>query len=277
MSVGELAPESGSVPELWGSAPVYLVLADLRFSPVQLMSKYIDEIQELMRQGGYPEYKKGDVTRLFFGERDGQEPELERTDRWVFTNSADTSQFILTTSSLVFQTTEYCGHESFFDQTIFGAGIIKGSVKPASMHRVGLRYLDAIWPTAEHRVSDYLNAGLVGIELSQPFESSFSQSEYRFDLDGIASTLVLRVFQADSTLRLPPDLGPLDLELATRFQYEHGQRHCVLDVDHFSESISNFDSHLIRDSLSKLHGKISFAFLDSVTEFAQQQWKGGDK
>jgi len=59
MSIGELTPESGSVPELWGSAPVYLVLADLRFSPVQLMSKYIDDIQELMRQGGIRNTKKG--------------------------------------------------------------------------------------------------------------------------------------------------------------------------------------------------------------------------
>ena len=59
-------------------------------------------------------------------------------------------------------------------------------MKPASIHRVGLRYLDAIWPTAERGVSDYLNPGLVGTELSQPFESSFSQSEYRFDLESFS-------------------------------------------------------------------------------------------
>lgn len=155
----------GHSSEPWSNAPVYLVLIKLLFSPVQAMGRYMEQIQESFRHAGFPEFKKGDQTTIFFPESEGQDPQIQRDDRWVFSNSGRTAQFVLTTSSLIFLTTDYRDHINLFTQGRVGLQVIQDTVRPASVHRVGLRYLDAIWPSQGTELRDYLNPGLVGIDL----------------------------------------------------------------------------------------------------------------
>lgn len=260
----------------WANAPVYLMLVDLRFSPVQAMARYVDEIQEGFRQTGFPEFKRGDITSIFFGEKDGEDPKIQRDDRWVFADTNNASQFVLTTSSLVFQTTDYLDHTHLFSQSRIGVEILQQTVKPASLHRVGMRYLDAVWPGSGRDLSDYLNPALLGVDLGRPTVSSFTESSYSIGSAPQDSTLILKVFKADSNLRLPPDLGALELTLADRFNFPEPQWHGVLDIDHFTEKIQKFDVKVVSQSLGNLHSEVSSTFHACTTEFAREQWEKGD-
>ena len=50
--------------ERMSNAPVYYALAQARFNPIAAMSKYIEQIQDRLRQEGYPLFERQQVMRL---------------------------------------------------------------------------------------------------------------------------------------------------------------------------------------------------------------------
>ena len=48
------------------NAPVYYVLAQIKFTPVKAMKKYVDDIQDALRLQGYPIFESRESTQLKF-------------------------------------------------------------------------------------------------------------------------------------------------------------------------------------------------------------------
>src|ERR1035441_4970442 len=95
----------------WKAPPVYFVIAQVRFSPVLDLASYVAKIQEDFRRAGFTDFKKvlnasfnlGMLARL----KPGDEPPMQQTERYLFSNEDGTEMFILDPNGLTFHTTEY--------------------------------------------------------------------------------------------------------------------------------------------------------------------------
>ena len=82
--------------------------------------------------------------------------------RWSFTNSERTEGYLLLSNALVFHTTAYNTFESFLERTIFGLNLVHEIVELDYVERIGLRYLNAVFPINDETIEQYLNPGLLG-------------------------------------------------------------------------------------------------------------------
>ena len=67
-------------------------------------------------------------------------------------------------TSLIFQTTEYDTFDPFKEQFLLGIKTVdKVRSRLSFCERVGIRFLDAVWPRSNEKMTDYLAPSLVGL------------------------------------------------------------------------------------------------------------------
>lgn len=139
----------------------------------------------------------------------------------------------------------------------------------AYVERIGLRYLDAIVPTKNDTLEQYLNPSLLGFSANLEGHLNHSFTETVTVIEN--GNLVARAVITDGALALSPDLISLQLELQPRFK-DIDSRNAVVDTDYFVVERNNFELEKIENQLVKAHDIITNAFNVSVTDYAREIW-----
>ena len=254
------------------NAPVYFTLAQIRFNPILKMDEYLPTIQDKFRACDFPDFRHEheQVQQIAFS-AGGQAvaPAASSLSRYIFGNIGGTSNYVLDSNSLVFQTTAYETFEAFSDSFKQGLNIVNESLNLAFIERLGTRYFDAVLPQGEEMLTDYLVPEVMGTSgfadrLVQSLSETVSLSDH--------GTLVSRVVIRDGPLAMPSDVLPLAPSLPAKITGCQGL-HAIIDSDAYSETRKPMDVDEVLKNLAELHSDINTSFKKVVTEHALQIWK----
>lgn len=258
------------------NAPVYFTIVQARFNPIAALDAYAPMVQESLRKQGFPDFQKGVLAtfNLSLGaprEASPTQVPVEQTARYTFLNIERTAGFILDQAALSFQTTEYDVFESFLETFLVGLRTVHEAVDLSYTERLGVRYLDAVFPRTGEVLSGYLNESLLGllgkIEGHQ-LVHAFSETAGRVG----SITVVSRAIVQGDRVGFPPDLQPMNLMVAERFRSRTGI-HATLDIDGFYDQRERFDISRVQEHLIDIHDEITKSFEVSVTPYALEVWK----
>lgn len=256
-------------------APVYFTLVQVRFSRVMALESYAAKVQEQFRMNGFPDAYTGAhaVFNLNIGQPDGStlpQVPVERTARYKFGNIAKTAAFILDEQALTFQTSTYETFHEFLESFLKGLKIFHDIVGLSFTDRIGIRYLDAVYPNQGEDLSLYLNKSLLGLykEIEGELVHSFSETAMKKGSFNVLSRVIIQ----NGSVGIPPDLLPMELVIDKRFQNLSGQ-HAILDIDGSYNQRDAFELDQVKERLSEVHAETDKAFKVAVTDHALQMWK----
>lgn len=259
------------------NAPVYFVLAHVRFNALLTLDSYVPAIQDALRKAGYADFAKLMVATVNLNLRvpAANQMPVAQIARYLFSNETKSSGFLLDQTSLTFQTTEYDTFDPFSDVFLLGLKTLHESVGGLSFcERVGIRYLDSVYPGPNEKITDYLAPSLVGLfeklhdrQLKHIISETWSTSDK-------ANLMCRAIIQNQSAkgVGFPPDLQPVLLQIAEKFRGISGI--CgIIDTDAWYEDRQKFDIERIKESLVSLHGDVRNSFDGMVTPHALRVWE----
>ena len=259
--------------------PVYFTIGQVQHNPLLNLSAYIPGIQESLRKAGYPDFQQGvqvqfDIATAL-GTKDteqGAPPVPQRMERYLFLNIERTRCMLLQTNSVSFQTTDYDTFEGFLSELKKGLQVLSDAVGGLSyMERIGLRYLDAVVPKTDEKLSQYLVAEVMGLPLRLPDEMyAYSFAESVMIAKGVGQVVSRTVVQ-NGPLGFPPDLRPDLMKLQERFRAVSGE-HAIIDTDGSLSDRMPFDVRDVEVRITGLHQLIDRCFHATVTDYARVAW-----
>ena len=175
-------------------------------------------------------------------------------------------------SLIVLQTTKYDDFEAFLDQLKQVVTALNTATGGIVLQRIGLRYVDAITPTAGSSWKQYVQPSLAGFE-SELFDEQQALRLHQTVATTPAGTMLVRLHQNRDGNVLPPDLA--GGQLKPRIESEKGSLTTLLDIDHFRRCQDvEFNNRIFDGALWELKNGAFAVFRDSlVTDFAIEAWK----
>jgi uncharacterized protein (TIGR04255 family) len=260
------------------NAPVYFVLAQVRFNAVLTLDSYVPAIQDTLRKAGYSDFAKLMVATVNLNlgvPASANQMPVAQTARYLFLNERKFSGFLLDQTSLIFETTEYDTFDTFREAFLLGLKTLHESVGGLSFcERIGIRFLDAVRPNQNETVTDYLAPSLVGLfgklknrQLGHVISETWTTSDN--------ANLMCRAIiqnQAAKGLSFAPDLQPMLLQVADKFKETSGI-YGIIDTDAWYEIRQKFDIDRIKEKLISLHGDVRNSFDEMVTPHALSVWE----
>lgn len=250
--------------------PVYFTVAQVRFNPLLKLADYLPSIQEGLRKAGYPAFTAHSTIALQFMVQGGQTvPQPVPREQFLFANVEQTHCFVLSSDALTFQSTNYGTYELFSEAFLKGLALVHEVVTFDFTDRVGLRYLDHVFPKAGDSLSLYLAPEVQGLSVRLGGQSVHSYSEALNVVGDVK--LRARVVIQDGGLAFPPDLLPQGMAVQARFAQAQGM-HAILDTDGFVEGRKLFSLDDVGHHLQDIHEVIGDAFRATVTDHARAVW-----
>lgn len=250
--------------------PVYFTVAQVRFNTLLKLVDYLPSIQEGLRKAGFPAFSTHSSVAIQIAIQDGQPvPQPVAREQYIFANAAQTHSFVLSTDSLTFQSTNYGTYELFSSAFIKGVGLVHDVVTLDFTDRVGLRYLDHVFPRAGDDLSLYLAPEVRGLSAHLGGTPIHSYAEAFNHLGEVQ--LRARVVIQGGGLAFPPDLLPQGMAVQPRFAQAEGV-HAILDTDGFIEGRQLFAIDTVDQQLQAIHRVIGSAFGATVTKHAIAVW-----
>lgn len=257
------------------NAPVYFTIAQVRFNPILSLETYLPSIQESFRKLGYEDFKPTIVATFnlaIVASGEGSSPQVpptQRVSRYTFANMEGTRGFILEQNALSFQATDYDTFDTFSGALLEGLDLLHRAVGIGYSERVGVRYLDAVYPRAGEKLSEYIVPEVMGLtgKLERALVHAFSETMTQTDVGAMISRTVIQ----NGSIGFPPDLAPLNLTVAERFSRLDGL-HATIDTDGYYDGREKFDMQSIRSRLHHLHDEIWKSFSATVTKHALSVW-----
>ena len=259
------------------NAPVYYVLAQVKFTPIKAMKKYVDDIQEALRLRGYPLFERREAMQMVFDVNtpgESPQPSFEMVQQWYMSDITKTSGFVLGNDFITFQTTDYKEHEPFFKAWMEGLSVVIEHANPALLTRLGLRYLDAVIPSEGEKIEQYLCNGLHGVDLDLSPIQSVNEMVFQTNVGPVISTgfLVTRLHKMFGQLSFPPDILPFGVEMLERFRSDKALWHGIIDTDHYVEGNMPPEIDSIEQQFNSLHGVVKESFNKMVSQHAINRW-----
>jgi uncharacterized protein (TIGR04255 family) len=257
------------------NAPVYYVVAQVRFNPVLDLDGYIPAIQSKMREAHFPDYKKEVFQQLvlpFGGAEQGQmaAPTVTPQARYQFGDIAGRALFLLETNALSFQTTSYETFETFSEILLKGLSMLHDALRLDFVERIGLRYLDAVQPSKDgETLREFLVPEVLGLALRGEGQLQHSVSETI--VSTAAGQLVSRVLIRHGQVGLPMELGGLTTVIDPRFT-QRESLHAIVDTDASIGHREVFELSKVGARLTALHDEIGKSFRATVTNHALASW-----
>lgn len=251
-------------------APLVLVLAQVRFSPLMAMGDYISKIQDALRRSGYPINNTTQVQEISFGVQAA--PKSSVTWRWEFLSKERTYSVVVNQGFVVVQTSAYTDFDEFHERVVQAAEIISNVVGGLLVTRVGLRYVDLIRPREQDTWDQYVQAGLRGFTGKHYVDPPLQLHQ----VSGATAVgqMHVRLIQNRNGAFLPPDLETDTLAFKIQPEIKHGELLTILDMDHFTEVSVDFDRTLVRQRLWQLKNVAHKTFMEElVTPHALKVWE----
>lgn len=258
------------------AAPVFFTIIQVRFNPILTLDAYVPQIQERLRKEGFPDAQRGVVATINLtpntaSPAEGNPPQIPiaQTPRFTFGNMKRTSNFVLDQGAISFQTTEYDVFEAFLADFMKGLEAVHQAIALDFTDRLGLRYLDAVFPKTGEAVKDYLSGSILGLtdKIDDIIVHSFSETLVKREDIQVRSRVIIQ----DGELAFPPDLVGLNLTVPERFRGLKG-RHAIIDTDGWSDAREAFNLDRIKEQFDSIHDGITTTFKASVTANALKVW-----
>lgn len=258
------------------SAPLYYTVAQVQFNPVLDLEGYIPAIQSRMREAHFSDYKKEAVQRLVFPFGNAEQdqvvaPTVDSRSRYLFGDIDGRSSFMLETNAMSFQTTRYGTFETFSETLLRGLRILHNALGLDFVERIGLRYLNAIQPSKEESLREFLVPEVLGHALLRGEEGNLQHSVSETCFLTTAGQLVSRVLIRDGFIGLPMELSDLAPSIDPRFTQCKGL-HAIVDTDAAIIRREAFQLEKIDMCLTALHDEIVKSFEATVTDHARASW-----
>lgn len=268
--------------ERMANSPVYFVLAQIKFTPIAAMKKYVPEIQDYLRTKGFPEFETQISNQLLFDQSVPNElprPIFQDFTQWHFINEAWDTNFILGNDHITLQTTNYDTHEPFLKHLLTGLECVRTIAQPAYITRIGIRYLDAVVPQNGEDLNDYFSEHLKSVELGLTPLHSVEEAIYKTNVKPLihSGTLMTRIRKAEGPLGFPADAIPFGLRMQPKFSAIQSGWHAIIDTDHFVEGKIDIVPELIEKQFLSMHTVIKESFVKMVSPHALNCWKQEDR
>lgn len=250
--------------------PVYFTVAQVRFNALLKLAEYLPSVQESMRNAGFPDFGAHKSVAIQLVVQDGQLiPQPVPHERFLFGTVDKTHSFVLTTESLTLQSTNYGRFEAFSEMLMKGLGLVHEIVRLDFTERVGLRYLDHVFPANSDKLELYLAPEVLGVSarVGGVAVHSLAETLSVFDRVNLRSRVVIQ----DGPVSFPPDLLPAEMVVNQRFVDVVG-RHALVDTDGFITDRAVYSSVEVAKQLDEIHTVISSAFKATVSAYAYQVW-----
>lgn len=265
---------SRTYPKL-SRSPLALVLCQVKFSPIppHRMVQAFPDIQEALLRSGFPIVTEGELHQF---QLNADKPSLQRSTRWDFRTRDERWSLLLGFDSVLVQTTAYDGFVEFAKRAMEAVEMILKVTehdKYGVLHRVGLRYINAVRPNADETHEQYLKPSFHGAMYAGFCEDSrriFVQTTGETALEeGLRGTLVARVHQHNRAL--PPDAlmqAPKGLPEPTNDALV-----TFIDMDHFIQGNYELEPDAVHATLVRLHDHIEEVLFEHIaTPHALDAW-----
>ena len=215
---------------------------------------------------------------MTFGPSGGAPVQVVERRRWDYRNREETWSVLVMRDGMTLQTTAYTRFEAFAKRLRFAVHTVLAASEQDRLgvvHRVGLRYVDAVRPRAGNGFRSYLRPGLHGVpdEVFEPGRHLLHiESRGHTVIGGHPGTMVVRIVQNDQGSSLPPDLEDAAPSLPPRAGA--GELVTLVDMDHHVEGTFDPDSRWVTARAYEMHDHIVETFYDHVvTREAIEEWK----
>jgi uncharacterized protein (TIGR04255 family) len=253
------------------NAPIFYTLAQIRFSPVLGMAKFVSEIQDQLRVE-FPDFRTEQRRTLQLTDAaEAADLKSASLTRWHFVDQSGTSGYILESSSLIFHTTAYETSSWFFDKVLLGMNVVHTCASLSYIERLGFRTLDGIVPENGSPLELYLNPEALGFYKSFAGDLKQHIAEAAFAIPP-AGNLIVRSVVMKGLLGVPADVFPISLTLAPRMQNLEGN-HAVLDIDRSEDGKMPVNIAVIRERFEIIKKDATDAFKRLVTPEALSRWQ----
>ena len=257
------------------SPPVYATVAQVRFNPVLKLADFLPDIQEGMRRTGFPAYQRHDTVaiELSVSQEGRPTPQTVVRPRFAFGNVQKTHSFILDIDALTLQSTDYGRFEAFSGVFMQGLALVHEAVTLNFTDRIGLRYLDRVFPVGGDELAQYLAPEALG--LSAKLASRLGGRPQQSYLETICEVgtykLRSRVVVQGGGLAFPPDMVLGDLLVSKRLA-EYEGLHAIIDNDGFFEARESYSPESVAAHLDGIHTIIGDTFNEIITDHARRVW-----
>ena len=250
--------------------PLVYVVAQVRFSAVESIPKYIPAIQEVFRKE-YPRFTRGEIRNLRLNP--ASPPEMSVVPRFEFQNKERTCGIVVQSDSVGVHVSRYSSFDVFCSSLQYAMNTVHSVVTLGLIDRIGLRYVDVVRPSEGEELSKYLHAGLLGLNDTEVgVRNSIRMSLYQGETD--SGTLLFRLTQRNDRGFLPPDVEPSPLS-HDQPEIRPGEIVTLLDFDHFQDFNKeplDFSTEVVLQYLWRLHDNTDLAFRAAVTPYALNAW-----
>lgn len=260
--------------EKLSNAPVFLTAAQVRHNPILALDSYAAALQEQFRKFGFSDYKARVQSEfeLDVSNPAGLKVKTQESRQHSFLNRAGNACFVLDSSRLYFQVTDYDVFETFRDQFLRGLDVLHSLVTLDYIDSVSMRLLDAIVPDSTEALSSYVVKELLGISevLDQP-HWAIAHSATETVIKTPEHRVVVRSLARLGKVAVPPDLNIEGMKIMPRFSVVDGV-HALLDTDCVFENRMDFDQSEISNRLRLLKDDLRTTFHAAVTKHARDRW-----
>jgi uncharacterized protein (TIGR04255 family) len=247
------------------NAPLIYVVAQVRFSPIVSIEKFVPEIQEKLRHKGFPRFVRVQVPEITI-QPDGT-PKLNVVERFEFQDKVARLGIVLQSNSLAVHTNNYSNYEAFEEVIKTALMAVHRVVSISLAERIGLRYVNLIRLQDGEKWADYVHEGFLGLE---PRSVGVKHWLSRSEALGPTKIGKLAIRCTQSEQAFPPDL--LTSTLQYSMELAKGEIVTTLDFDHFVEVASDFRVADAIITLERLHESLDLVFAKSVTADALKKW-----
>jgi uncharacterized protein (TIGR04255 family) len=247
-------------------SPLVYVLCQVRISAVMALEKYLPDIQERLRKTGFPKFTRSVMQQITLDLTKG--PTMSASQRYEFQDKEGVWGVSLAPEFLTVHTSRYTKYEDFEAKLHEALRILASTAAPALSERIGLRYVDLVRPQGRP-LTDFLTPRLLGFDgKSIGIKESLNTCEFR-GTSNLGKLLIRATQRADGQF-LPSDLISNNLIHTTALS--KGELICLLDFDHASQRVIDFEPNTIIEIAGELHSLMDEAFRKSVTATALEQW-----
>ncbi|MFT3763593.1 MAG: TIGR04255 family protein [Pseudoxanthomonas sp.] len=269
------------------NSPLVMVLAAVRFQPIELTHKWIPEIQEALRDKLpiFSKYRQrvtpvGPQIEIDPSDFDSMDP----TSSWLFSRPDYSLTAQVGRDMLVVHTKSYKGSKQFLGDIAEILGVLLGHARHLDVTFGGMRYLDHLRPQNDHVLEDYLPEKLLPLKswhLDAKFVGGVNVASYLIGADRLQA----RVFVGEEFAVIPDDLMPVYFTGVDVKRLNQGQvfvhrlqpGEASLDMDCFAalEQAQRSGTSEVIELLDRLHAKANLYFRTVCTDTAFLDWGGG--
>lgn len=244
-------------------APLILVLAEVNFSPILSMQKKVAEIQECLRNTGFPEFDSGQE------ESDPDYPQSEPALTWRFGTKNHRTAIVISNDTLTLETSEYSGFDNFTTTLRQALSCLSKTANPNLIKSINFRYINLIQELDGKKADQLIRPKFMELAPMSKAQSNYQYESAQFETtEGI---IRINLIKTCDDMTVPPDREPA--VLIPEEKVKDGER-IILDINHitfFNEV--DFSDTKVLDASQTIHSRnVRPAFESIATPLAFEIW-----